>query len=139
MAARTARSNSSGSDAGSIGLGFAIPIDLARNIATQLLDGKTVEHAQIGITVTDSTGSDDITTNGAKIKSVEGGSPGDDAGLKKGDVITQLNNDVITGSQSLVATIRGYAPGDEVELSYTRDGDEGTTTVTLGSDGGSTP
>ncbi|UYM07154.1 S1C family serine protease [Solicola gregarius] len=133
------RSNSSGSEAGSIGLGFAIPIDLARNIATQLIDGQSVEHAQIGITVTDSKGSDDITTNGARIKSVEGGSPGSDAGLKQGDVITKLNNDVITGSQSLVATIRGYAPGDKVEIAYTRDGEDHTTDVELGSDGGDTP
>src|SRR5690606_5583256 len=73
------RSNSSGSEAGSIGLGFAIPVDLARNIATQLTNGDTVEHAQIGITVTDSVGSDEITTNGAKVKKVEDGSPGDKA------------------------------------------------------------
>ncbi len=131
------RSNSSGTQAGSIGLGFAIPIDLARNIAKQLINGDTVEHARIGITVTDSIGSDDITTNGARIKSVQNGSPGGEAGLKKGDVITMLNDDVITGSQSLVATIRGYAPGDKVELQYTRNGDKKSTTVQLGSDGGS--
>ena len=131
------RSNSSGSQAGSIGLGFAIPIDLARNIAKQLINGDSVEHAQIGITVTDSIGSDDITTNGAEVKRIQNGSPGDDAGLEKGDVITQLNEDVITGSQSLVATIRGYAPGDKVKLQYTRDGDQKTTTIELGSDDGS--
>ncbi|UPK74855.1 trypsin-like peptidase domain-containing protein [Nocardioidaceae bacterium SCSIO 66511] len=133
------RSNSSGSEAGSIGLGFAIPIDLARNIASQVIDGQTVQHAQIGISVKDSTGSDDMTTNGALVSSVEKGSPGDDAELKSGDVITKLNSDVITGSQSLVATIRGYAPGDTVELTYTRDGDEQTTDVELGSDSGQAP
>ena len=131
------RSNSSGSQAGSIGLGFAIPIDLARNISKQLINEDDVEHAQIGIVVEDSLGSDDITTNGAKVKSVENGSPGAQAGLKNGDVITKLNNDVITGSQSLVATIRGYAPGDKVKVSYTRNGDDKTTTIELGSDNGS--
>ena len=85
------RSGAAGSDAGSIGLGFAIPIDLAKNVSKQLLDGKKVEHARIGVKVGQAVSSDDITGIGALVSEVTKGGAGDKAGLKKDDIITAVN------------------------------------------------
>ncbi|MGH1564048.1 trypsin-like peptidase domain-containing protein [Mumia sp. DW29H23] len=128
---------SGGSESGSIGLGFAIPVDLAKNVASQLVDGKTVEHARIGVTVADAVESDGMTTIGAEVKSVTDGSAAGKAGLEAGDVIVRIDDQAIASSDALVATIRGYQPGDKVKLTYTRGGEQKTTDVTLDSDGGS--
>jgi putative serine protease PepD len=123
-------------DSGSIGLGFAIPIDLAKNVSRQLVKGDKVEHARIGVTVGTAVSQDDITNTGAAVHEVTKGSAGDDAGLKKGDVITKVNDTPIGSSNALVAAIRSYQPGRTITLTYLRGGDEKTTKVTLESDGG---
>jgi putative serine protease PepD len=125
-------------DAGSIGLGFAIPIDLAKNVAKQLVDGKTVEHAQIGVSVDNFLSDDGITGIGAQVKEVVSGGAGDKAGIKTGDVITAVNGALIPSSEALVASVRGYNPGEKITISYTRGGKKATTEVTLDSDGGKT-
>ena len=131
------RSNGATStDAGSIGLGFAIPIDLAKNVSQQLVKGDKVEHARIGVTVGPAIAQDDITGVGAEIKEVTKGSAGDKAGLEKGDIITAVNDTPIVSSNALVASIRGYEPGETITITYQRDGDKKTTKVTLDSDGG---
>ena len=126
----------SSADSGSIGLGFAIPIDLAKNVSKHLVKGEKVEHARIGITVGNSVEEDGITTVGAEIKDVTKGGAGDKAGLKKGDIVTALNGNAVNGADALVASIRGYEPGEKVEVTYLRDGKKQTTDVTLSSDGG---
>ncbi|MGH3425514.1 MAG: S1C family serine protease, partial [Nocardioidaceae bacterium] len=128
--------SSSSSQAGSIGLGFAIPIDLAKNVAKQLVAGDKVEHARIGITVGNAIRSDGITTTGAEIKEVSEGTAGQKAGLKGGDVVTALNDQSIASADALVAAVRGHQPGDTVTLTYTRGGESHKTQITLGSDGG---
>jgi putative serine protease PepD len=125
-----------GGEAGSIGLGFAIPIDLAKSVASQLLDGKTVEHAQIGVTVSAAVADNKLTTIGALVREVKGGSAGAKAGLKAGDIITAVNNIPVARSEGLIAAIRAYEPGEKVTLTYLRDDKKRTTKVTLGSDGG---
>ena len=75
-------------------------------------------------------------TQGAQLQTVEGGGAGAKAGLKKGDVITKVDSDLIDGSESLVATIRGHRPGEKVTITYLRDGKTSTTTADLGSDEG---
>ncbi|MCW2838555.1 MAG: trypsin [Aeromicrobium sp.] len=125
-------------DAGSIGLGFAIPIDLAKNVAKQLLDGKTVEHAQIGVSVENFLGEDGITGIGAEVKELTADGAGEQAGLKVGDVITAVNGNLIPTSEALVAAVRGFNPGEKVTLTYTRGGQKSDAEVTLGSDGGTT-
>lgn len=125
-------------DAGSIGLGFAIPIDLAKNVGRQLLDGKTVQHAQIGVGVENYLSGDGITGIGAEVKDVTTDGPGAKAGLKEGDVITAVNGTLIPSSEALVASVRGFNPGEKITLDYTRDGKKASTEVTLGSDGGTT-
>ncbi len=123
-------------DSGSIGLGFAIPVDLAKNVSQQLLKGGKVQHARIGVTVGTEVSNDDITSTGALVREVTKGSAGDDAGLKKDDVITKVNDTPIGSSNALVASIRGYQPGQTITLTYLRNGDEKTTKVKLESDGG---
>jgi putative serine protease PepD len=117
---------------GSIGLGFAIPIDEALPIVNQIIDGQDPTHARLAVSVSDVQGTS--LEQGAQVQTVQGGGAADKAGLEKGDVITKVDDEVIDGSESLVATIRGHRPGDKVTLTYVRDGKTHTTTATLGSD-----
>jgi putative serine protease PepD len=114
---------------GSIGVGFAIPIDKARGVATQLAKGQQPSSAFLGVTVQDATGS----TPGAQVASVQSGSPAADAGLKEGDVITKVGDTSIDGADALVAAVRGEAAGTKLTVSYVRDGATDTAEVTLGS------
>jgi putative serine protease PepD len=121
---------------GSIGLGFAIPIDEVLPIVNQIIDGQKPTHARLAVSVSDVRG--DTLTQGAQVQTVESGGPADKAGLEKGDVITKVDDEVIDGSESLVATIRGHRPDDKVTLTYVRDGKTHTTIAALGSDASST-
>ena len=127
-------SDTTGDTGGSIGLGFAIPIDEVLPIVNQITGGQKPTHARLGVSVADTAAS--ASSQGAQLKSVEGGSSGAKAGLKDGDVITKVDDEVITGSESLVATVRGHRPGDQVKITYQRGGKTATTTATLGSDAG---
>ena len=130
------RSGTSAGEAGSIGLGFAIPIDLAKNVSKQLLDGKKVEHARIGVKVGAAVSSDDITGIGALVSEVTKGGAGDKAGLKKDDIITAVNGHPVASNEALVASVRGYQPGEKITITYQRGGKTSTVDVTLDSDGG---
>ncbi|WP_456696544.1 trypsin-like peptidase domain-containing protein [Aeromicrobium sp. P5_D10] len=125
-------------DAGSIGLGFAIPIDLAKNVGKQLLAGKPVQHAQIGVEVGNFLSTDGITGIGAEVKEITPGGAAEKAGLKKGDVISAVNGALVPSSEALVASVRGFNPGEKITLTYTRNGKKDEIEVTLGSDGGKT-
>lgn len=132
-AIRSSTSQSSG-EAGSIGLGFAIPVDLAKHVSEHLAEGKQVPHAQIGITVGSEVKKDRLTTAGAEVREVSSGSAGDKAGLEVGDIITAVDGNPISSSDALVATIRSYQPGDTIKITLTRDDDQKTVDVKLGSD-----
>jgi putative serine protease PepD len=116
-----------GGQSGSIGLGFSIPIDQARAIATPLIDTGTATHAQLGVSVQD-------TADGAGIAVVGEGSAAAASGLQAGDVITKVGDRVTDSADALIAAVRSYRPGDEVTLTYRRGGEESTVTVTLDSD-----
>ena len=124
-----------GGEGGSIGLGFAIPISKVVPIVEQLRNGEDPTHARLGVTVSNAGGEAGEPT-GAAVESVENGSAADEAGLKKGDVVIRVNDDAITGSESMVATIRGYRPDDEVTLTVVRDGETIEVEATLDSDEG---
>jgi putative serine protease PepD len=127
---RTAASQSpfgQSGQSGSIGLGFAIPIDEVMPIVDQMAKGETPTHARLGIRITDDAA-------GARIDDVTAGSTAEDAGIEPGDVITSIDDRRITGADSLVATIRSYRPGDEVTVTWLRDGEEQQASVTLDSD-----
>lgn len=132
-AIRSSTKQSSGA-AGSIGLGFAIPVDLAKHVSEHLAEGEKVPHAQIGITVGSEVKKDQITTAGAEVREVSSGSAGDKAGLEVGDIITAVDGNPISSSDALVATIRSFQPGDTIKVTVTRDDDQKTVDVKLGSD-----
>jgi putative serine protease PepD len=121
---------------GSIGLGFAIPIAKVWPIVQQLRSGETPTHARMGVSVVDASSNGGLLT-GAGVSDVTAGSAAAAAGLKKGDVITKVDHDVIGGSESLVATVRGHRPGDKVTLTVvTGSRAPRTLEVTLDSDAG---
>ena len=114
---------SSDGQAGSIGLGFAIPSDLVTSVADQLIAKGTVSHAVLGVNVTTaavSVGGD--TYAGAEIADVTSGGAADKAGLRKGDVITQVEGQEVSSAKQLTGYIRRYKGGDTVKLTYVRDG-----------------
>ncbi|MDV3126455.1 trypsin-like peptidase domain-containing protein [Mycobacterium sp. 21AC1] len=113
---------------GSIGLGFAIPVDQAKRIADELVSTGTVQHASLGVQL----GADND-GHGAAVAGVVDGGPAAAAGLPTGAVITKLDDQVIDGPESLVAAVRSKAPGDDVTLTYgDSSGASRTVQVTLG-------
>jgi putative serine protease PepD len=132
---QTATDTTAQGEPGSIGLGFAIPIDEVLPIVQQMIKGETPTHARLGIGVENAaTSSGAEVTDGAKIQKVDTGSAAAEGGLKAGDVITKVDDHLITSSDGLVATVRSYRPGDQVTVTYERGGSTHTVQVTLDSD-----
>ncbi|MFH8690312.1 trypsin-like peptidase domain-containing protein [Streptomyces anulatus] len=123
------------SQAGSIGLGFAIPINQAKNVAEQLIKTGKPVYPVIGATVTmeEKTGGAAISSEGAGgTPAVTPNGPAAKAGLKAGDVITKFNDTVIDSGPTLIGEIWTRKPGEKVTLTYERDGKTATAEVTLG-------
>ncbi|HYH32135.1 MAG TPA: trypsin-like peptidase domain-containing protein [Pseudonocardia sp.] len=118
-------------EGGSIGLGFAIPIDDARGIAEELIRGGAVTHSEIGINARSVS---DGTTDGAQVQNVQQGGAAEAAGIIEGDVIVRLGGRLIAGADELVVAYREYNPGDTVEVELIREGRPLTVSVVLGSD-----
>ncbi|MEU6016171.1 trypsin-like peptidase domain-containing protein [Streptomyces sp. NPDC047515] len=121
--------------AGSIGLGFAIPINQATNVAQQLIKTGQPVYPVIGATVTmdEKTGGaviSDQGTGGTAAVAKDG--PAARAGLRAGDVITKFNDTVIDSGPTLIGEIWTHQPGDQVTLTYKRNGRTATAEVTLG-------
>ena len=123
--------NESG-QAGSIGLGFAIPANTAMLIAEQLQDGGTVQHAFVGVTTTDGTADDGSAGyRGAEVVAVEPGSPAAEAGLAEGDLITGIDDTPVGGAGALTGIVRGLEVGSTHTLELVRDGKVQTLEITL--------
>ncbi len=112
---------------GNIGVGFAIPINTAHQVADQLIKSGKATHAFLGVNLADATGD----AQGAVIGSVQTGSPAEQAGLKAGDLITKIDGKPVAGADTVVGAVRGYQPGTKVTLTYVRNGSTSTVTVTL--------
>ncbi|MCG5217462.1 trypsin-like peptidase domain-containing protein [Streptosporangium soli] len=112
---------------GNIGVGFAIPIKTARQIAEQLITVGKATHAQLGVSLQDATGE----TTGALVGQITQGSPAEKAGLRVGDLITKMNERTVEEAATVVGAVRGFKPGDEVTITYVRDGRTATVQVTL--------
>ena len=114
---------SSDGQAGSIGLGFAIPSDLVVSIADQLIASGTASHGMLGVTVkaaTTTVGSD--TYVGAEVQDVSAGSGASAAGIRAGDVIVKVEGQEVTSPKQLIGYVRRYKAGDTVTMTIVRDG-----------------
>jgi serine protease Do len=119
------------------GAGFAIPIELARRVANDLMEHGVVHRPRLGISIEDVNAADAEVyklpaVTGAEVTSVTPGTPADAAGLQLGDVIVAINDDPIHTVSDLQARVALYSPGDRVQVSFIRYGDSMETTVQLG-------
>jgi putative serine protease PepD len=126
-----ASAGSSSSQGGSIGVGFAIPANLAQRVAQELMKDGKATHGLLGASITD-TSNETALVVGASVASVVNGSAADAAGIKKGDVITAFNGVQITGATDLTAQVRYLPAGATAQLTYERDGKATTVSVKLG-------
>jgi len=117
---------------GSIGIGFAIPVKLADKVAKQLIKSGTATHAYLGVTL-DTAGAtaDGEKRGGAKITSVESGSPADKAGLKTNDVVIAIDGKTTAQGSALTGYVRQYSANDKVKLTIIRDSKKQDIDVTL--------
>ncbi|MGB3099914.1 MAG: PDZ domain-containing protein, partial [Solirubrobacterales bacterium] len=136
---------------GSVGVGFAVPINTGQSVADQILDDGRADHAFIGISGADLTPQIADVLNldlneGALVQDVTPGSPADDAGLKVGDatmsvdgneirvggdVITAVDGEPVTGMDDVVAAVNRKVPGDKLTLEISRGGEPKTVELTL--------
>lgn len=123
--------SSGGGQSGSIGVGFSIPSSLAKRVAQEIIENGEATHGLLGATVSTAT-SDDSDVVGAVIQEVTSGGAAADAGLKKGDVVTEFNGVAIANSTDLTAQVRALASGSTAKLNYQRDGKAATVEVKLG-------
>lgn len=123
-------------DSGSIGLGFAVPGNIAQRVAHELMSNGKASHGQLGLLARSqpsNEGRSAIFTEGAVVSEVSSDSPAGQAGIQKGDVITKVGGKRMNDAVDLTATIRSYAAGTKVPVTIRRDGQERTVEVTLGS------
>ena len=123
-----------GGQAGSVGLGFAIPADEAKRISSELVGGGQATHAQLGVDLAGQDGTataDGTTRQAAKVAKVVTGSPADTAGLRAGDQVVAVDGIATPGADSLVAVVGEHAPGDQVVLTVVRGGQTQKITATL--------
>jgi putative serine protease PepD len=117
---------------GSIGLGFAIPVSLVQNIAQQLIDNGSAQHAYLGVSLKDGTATaDGVTRRGATVVSVTDGSPAAKAGLQANDVIVAIDKQAVSGADSLTGYVRAEPSGTKVTLTIVRGGKSSDIDVTL--------
>ncbi|HXQ55788.1 MAG TPA: trypsin-like peptidase domain-containing protein [Actinomycetes bacterium] len=113
---------------GNVGIGFAIPIDLAARSAAAIVQGKQVQTGYLGVSAADPSGNQD----GALVQDVVSGSPAAKAGLQAGDLVTAVDGQAVQSSGEMVARIRGHKPGDQVTITVDRNGSQTTISATLG-------
>jgi S1-C subfamily serine protease len=140
-----------GTSQGNVGIGFAVPIDTAKDILDSLKSGETPQRAQLGVTTATVDNSLEALNlpvkSGVLVQDVQQGSPADKAGLRGGnisaqvngnevqiggDIITKVDGKAVATADDLATEIQGHAPGDAVEITYLRDGKEHTVKVELG-------
>jgi putative serine protease PepD len=127
----TAISSLGEGEGGSIGLGFAIPIDDARVIAEELIRTGAVRHAELGV---NARSVEDDTSSGAQVENVQGGGAAEAAGILIGDVIVVLGERSISGADELEVAVREFEPGTTVPVQLVREGRPLTVSVVLASD-----
>ena len=123
---------SSSGTAGSIGIGFAIPSNLVKRVANEIIDNGSVKHVVLGITIKRATVEADGVTRGcAQVQAVTDGGPASKAGVKAGDSIVAFNGKAVNNNYSLLGYVRASAMGDKVKLTVVRGGNTMDLEVTL--------
>ena len=123
---------STSESSGSIGVGFAIPSDYVKRVASQLIaDGKAT-HGYLGASITDYATVNSAFTSGAQIQNIEAGTPASKSGLQSGDIITKVNDNTIESATQLTALIKQQDPGSKVTITYLRGAESSTTDIVLG-------
>jgi putative serine protease PepD len=117
------QSESGGSD----GVGFAIPSNTVESVVSQLVAGKTVQHAYLGVSLGDST-----SPEGALVRGISSGAPAAKAGIRCGDVITKIGSVTIGGAGDVTTAIGTKKPGDTVVVTYVRSGKSHAASLGLG-------
>jgi putative serine protease PepD len=112
---------------GNVGIGFAVPIDIAARSAAAIVRGEEIQIGYLGVSMGDATGNQ----SGAVVQEVTPDSPAARAGLQAGDVVVSIDGKAVQDRSELVAAIRGHKPGDKVTLVVVRGGNETTITATL--------
>jgi len=112
------------SSGGNEGIGYAVPIETAKEVAEALIAGRAIERPFLGVQLGES-------DDGAQVAAVTDGSPADRAGLQPGDVITEVEGEPAT-ADDVRRAVAEREPGDELELTVRRDGETETITATLG-------
>ena len=107
------------------GIGYAIPIETVDNVVEQLVEDGTVEHAYLGVRMSDDDG-------GARIVSVTAGGPADEAGLEVGDLVVEAGGEPVESSDDVRNAVSSRKPGDELELEVRRGSDTEQVTAELG-------
>ncbi len=117
----------------SSGVGFAIPSNTVTRIADQIMGGRSVRHAYVGVLLSPPS------SGGAQVASVQAGTPGAAAGLRAGDVITAINGHAITSTDQFIAMVDDFAPGQTITVTVKRAGHTQNIKVTLGTRPASVP
>ena len=123
----------SGQNAGSIGLGFAIPVDTAKRVAQELMSDGVATKPQLGVQGSVSASGSASGAGGAQIAAVQPGSPAETAGLRAGDVVSKVNEYPVSSFADLIARVGNFVPGQQVTLTVGSGGDAREVPVTLGS------
>ncbi len=123
--------NSSSGQAGNIGVGFALPSNLAKRVSDEIIASGKATHGKLGASVADEAAQKGSTQVGALLKEVVAGSAAANAGLAAGDIIIEFNGTPISGASDLTAAVRSNAAGSKATVVYVRGGKTNTVEVTL--------
>ena len=123
---------SSQSEAGSIGIGFAIPSNLVKRISEEIIKNGKARHVSMGVTITSGTvEADGVTRGGAKVNKVVAGSPAEKAGIKTGDTIVAFNDNAVNNNYSLLGYVRAASYGSSAKITVVRNNQAVDLNITL--------
>ncbi|WP_314095415.1 trypsin-like peptidase domain-containing protein [Microbacterium foliorum] len=125
-------SSGNSEEGGSIGIGFAIPSNIAERVSKEIIADGAATHGLLGASVQDAASAENAAVAGALIADVSGGGAAATGGLKKGDVVTAFNGVPITSATDLTAQVRAAAGGSDAKVTYIRGGKQFESDVTLG-------
>ncbi|GAB2823251.1 hypothetical protein GCM10027022_12330 [Alpinimonas psychrophila] len=124
--------SSSGGQSGNIGVGFALPSNLAKRVSNEIIATGTATHGLLGASVSDAASAKGSTIEGALIQQATSGGAAEKAGMQAGDIVTRFNGVPITDASDITAQVRTMAAGAQVEVEISRGGKTQTIQVTLG-------